>query len=95
MFLFYTLVRMKYQKHIRFVDLILLVFLFMVLSSQQAHAYLDPGSGSYLLQLLIAGGVGIIFSIKTFWFQIKTFFSSLFLRKQKKEHSAPKNKNGK
>lgn len=85
---------MKYRKCIRLVDLVLLVFLFLVLSTQQVHAYLDPGSGSYLLQLLIAGGVGILFSIKTFWFQIKTFVTNLFSRRQKKD-SAAKKKNGK
>lgn len=37
--------------------------------------YLDPGSGSLLVQLLAAGllgGVGIL--IKTFWGRIKAFF---------------------
>ena len=85
---------MKYQKHFVLVDLILLVFLFLVLSTKQVHAYLDPGSGSYLLQLLIAGAVGGLFTIKTFWLQIKTFFTNLFSRRQKKD-SAAKKKNGK
>ena len=85
---------MKYRKCIRLVDLVLLVFLFLVLSTQQVHAYLDPGSGSYLLQLLIAGAVGGLFTIKTFWLQIKTFSSNLFSRKQKKDSAAKKN-NGK
>jgi len=37
--------------------------------------YLDPGSGSLLVQLLAAGllgGIGIL--IKTFWGRIKAFF---------------------
>ncbi len=37
--------------------------------------YLDPGSGSLLVQLLAAGllgGVGIL--VKTFWGRIKAFF---------------------
>ena len=46
-FLFYTVLGMKYRKRIRLVDLVLLVFLFLVLSTQQVHAYLDPGSGSF------------------------------------------------
>lgn len=40
----------------------------------RAHAYLDPGSGSFLLQLLIAGLVGAAFIIKGFWGKIKAFF---------------------
>jgi hypothetical protein len=38
-------------------------------------AYLDPGSGSFLLQLLIAGLVGAAFVIKGYWGKIKSFFS--------------------
>jgi hypothetical protein len=37
-------------------------------------AYLDPGSGSYLIQLLIAALLGGGFAIKTFWKQITAFF---------------------
>ena len=35
-----------------------------------AHAYLDPGSGSYLFQILIAGLLGSAFLLKTFWRRI-------------------------
>ena len=38
--------------------------------------YLDPGSGSYLLQLLIAGLVGSAFMLRTFWSRIKGIFTS-------------------
>jgi hypothetical protein len=39
------------------------------------HAYLDPGSGSFLVQLLIAGIVGAGFLIKVYWKKIKGLFS--------------------
>jgi hypothetical protein len=45
-----------------------------------AHAYLDPGTGSYIFQLLIAGIVGFAFVIKVFWSRIKGFFTRLFSR---------------
>ena len=38
-------------------------------------AYLDPGSGSVLIQLLIAGLLGAAFVIKASWSKIKAFFS--------------------
>lgn len=38
-------------------------------------AYLDPGSGSYLIQILIAALLGGGFAIKAFWKQISAFFS--------------------
>jgi hypothetical protein len=36
--------------------------------------YLDPGSGSFLLQLLIAGLAAISLAIGTQWAKIKAFF---------------------
>jgi hypothetical protein len=37
-------------------------------------AYLDPGSGSYLLQLLIAALLGAAFALRMYWGRIKSFF---------------------
>ncbi len=37
--------------------------------------YIDPGSGSMLFQLLVAGVVGFIAFVKMYWFKIKSFFS--------------------
>ena len=39
--------------------------LFGVLS--KPHAYLDPGSGSFIVQMLIAGLVGAGFLLRGFW----------------------------
>lgn len=36
--------------------------------------YLDPGSGSILLQTLIAAGLGLVFVIRLSWKKIKRFF---------------------
>jgi hypothetical protein len=38
------------------------------------RAYLDPGSGSFILQILIATLVGSVFLIKVYWKKIKAFF---------------------
>lgn len=43
-----------------------------------AHAYLDPGTGSYVLQMAIAGIVSGLFAIKMFWRKIVEFFSKMF-----------------
>jgi len=37
-------------------------------------AYLDPGSGSILLQLLIAGALGVLVVLRTPWGRIKSLF---------------------
>ncbi len=36
--------------------------------------YLDPGSGSYLIQVIIAGALAILFYFKNAWNWIKSFF---------------------
>jgi len=38
---------------------------------RSVHAYVDPGTGSYLLQLLVATLFGALFAIKVFWARIK------------------------
>ena len=43
-----------------------------------AHGDLDPGTVSYLCQILIAALVGGLFAIKIFWVKIKLFFLRLF-----------------
>jgi len=45
-----------------------------------AHAYIDPGTGSYMLQMLLAGLLGALMAIKMFWRQITAWFSSVFSR---------------
>jgi hypothetical protein len=36
--------------------------------------YVDPGSGSYLVQMIIAGILGALFYFRNIWFRVKTFF---------------------
>ena len=38
--------------------------------SDDAQAYIDPSSGSYFLQFLLAGLLGAVFSVKMFWRRI-------------------------
>jgi len=44
----------------------------------QAAGYIDPGTGSYILQIAIAFLVGIAFSVKIFWKKIAAFFRKTF-----------------
>ncbi len=36
--------------------------------------YVDPGSGSYLIQVIIAAVLGVLFYFKNIWWRIKAFF---------------------
>ena len=50
------------------------VVTFTILPSK-VYAYLDPGSGSYVIQILIASLAAVGFFVKTYWNQIKGFFN--------------------
>lgn len=52
-----------------------LIFLFSV---KPAHAYLDPGTGSMILQLLLGGIAGALVVGKLYFERIKLFFAGLF-----------------
>jgi len=57
----------------------LLAVLFVALSySRPAFAYLDPGTGSLILQMLIAGIIGAMYTIKLYWYRLKIFVTQLF-----------------
>ena len=43
------------------------LLLYLFVSPTPAHAYLDPGSGSYIFQMIIAGLLGIMLTAKTSW----------------------------
>ena len=49
----------------RLLDIVLLTLLLYLAFPRQAHAYLDPGTGSYVFQLLVAGLIGSSFFLKS------------------------------
>ena len=64
-----------------------LVFLclFHIVLPSTVYAYLDPGTGSYILQMAIAGVLGGLYALKLFWKNIKTFFNKIFSREGKND----------
>lgn len=46
----------------------------------RAAVYLDPGSGSFFIQLLVAGLMGALFFIGAYWRKVKAFILKLFGR---------------
>ena len=54
---------------------VLIAAVVYVFASPPAAAYLDPGSGSYLIQLLIGSLLGAGLAIKMFWGRIVSFFT--------------------
>ena len=49
--------------------------LFAFVWSEEAHAYLDPGTGSFIVQSIVAAIAGGLFMIKVFWQKITNRFS--------------------
>ncbi len=43
----------------------------VVLPATRAEAYLDPGSGSMLLQLVLGGVAGLVVIVKLYWQKIR------------------------
>ncbi|HVZ67331.1 MAG TPA: hypothetical protein VG917_03645 [Patescibacteria group bacterium] len=64
---------------------IVLSIAYVVIFPPQAHAYLDPGTGSYVIQVVGAILFGGIFVAKTGAGKIKEFFSNI--TKGKDKHS--------
>ena len=59
----------------------------LLLYADSAHAYLDPGSGSIVLQVLLGGIAGVALVLKLFWHRILQIFGI----KKKEEQEGPKN----
>jgi hypothetical protein len=48
----------------------------------RGDAYLDPGSGSFILQLLLAAFLGFLFLLKTYWQKIKGRIKKIISREE-------------
>ena len=57
----------------------LLTFLLLILTTGNANAYLDPGTGSMLLQVVLGGVAAVAVAVKLYWYKI---LSILGIRKE-------------
>ena len=58
--------------------------LYLILLSNPAYAYLDPGTGSMILNLIVGAAAGAITFASVFWQKIKNFFKKVFKKETKK-----------
>jgi hypothetical protein len=61
--------------------------LIFVMFSQPAQAYLDPGSGSLLFQLIVGGVFSALFAIKIYYRKIKVRFGKKSEQEIKQENN--------
>jgi len=62
---------------------LIFVFPFLGILEEKAYAYLDPGTGSYFFQIIIAAVIGGAFALKMFWAKIIFSVKKLFIKKKK------------
>ena len=75
------------RQHIKRLPVIALVFLPRLFYVTPAYAYLDPGTGSILLQSLLASIATAAAVGSMFWQRIKGFFTSLFYSRKSTDSS--------
>ena len=66
------------NKEVRGVPLLLL----MLILAHPTYAYLDPGTGSMVAQIIAATVFGGLFFIKSFWRRTKRFCKTIFSREK-------------
>lgn len=64
-------------------NLVFLTIAYTVMFPPKAYAYLDPGTGSYIIQIVAATLFAGLFLIKTWWNEIKRIVMGIFGRKDK------------
>lgn len=47
---------------------------FLAVLTPHAHAYLDPGTGSMILQGIIAAVAVVGLTLKNYWYKVRAFF---------------------
>jgi hypothetical protein len=60
-----------------------LLTLVLFLLVDDAHAYIDPGTGSYFIQLVIAGLLAAVYILKMYWIKVIDLFRNFFLKSPK------------
>ncbi|OGM11465.1 hypothetical protein A2Z22_00240 [Candidatus Woesebacteria bacterium RBG_16_34_12] len=65
--------RLKY-----FLTFLVVFFIFLFFLPRQAQAYIDPGTGSYVVQIILAFILGGVFTLKLYWKKITKFLRKLF-----------------
>jgi hypothetical protein len=57
-----------------------IVLLLLVISERPAEAYIDPGTASYVFQMIAGAALGVLFLLRTYWQRLVTTVRSLVSR---------------
>jgi hypothetical protein len=79
---------------IKNIKILLYVISLAFIFAPTAQAYVDPGTGSYIFQMVIAGVLSGLFFMKKIVLSIKLFFKEKIFRAKKAEDKNPDKKDG-
>jgi len=65
-------------------NIFIYVLFINLLLTQPCYAYIDPGTGSFLTQVIAATIIGVVASVNVFWINIKKFFLKIINKKDTK-----------
>ena len=68
-----------------FFSIVIQVIVLLFVWTRNAHAYLDPGTGSYIVQILIAVIFAGWFAIKFFYRRVLDYFAKTFSKRDKRD----------
>ena len=63
-------------------SLFLIFYIYFIFLINNAHAYLDPGTGSIILQALLGAIAATTSYIIFYWNKVKTFLKKIFNKKK-------------
>lgn len=67
----------------------LLVVAFSFTAIPVANAYMDPGSGSFIIQMLVGAALGASLAIKVYWRKLVSFFTGRKRDESDEEQQSP------
>ena len=67
------------------INLIKFYFILIILFPSNAYAYLDPGTGSIILQAILGFVAAVVASISIYWTKFKLLVIRLFKKKENKK----------
>lgn len=65
------------------IPVLFIILIIMFLFPAEAEAYLDPGSGSYFIQILLASFLGALYLLKVYWKKILHWIKGTLTPKKK------------
>jgi len=74
---------MKYAK--KTLALFLLITCIIMTLYDEAYAYLDPGTGSFIFQMALAAVLAAAVTMKLWWKKVIMFISGIFSKSQNQE----------